>query len=55
MREIADFRFDFVCKTRPINAFSTPSSRSWDDRVVTDFVVKFDYDEKMVGAATRLC
>ena len=55
MREIADFRFDFVCKTGPINAFSTPSSRSWDDRVVTDFVVKFDYDGKMVGAATTLC
>ena len=47
------FRLNFVCKAGPINAVSMPLSRSQDDRLV-DFVVKFDYNRKVVGAANRL-
>ena len=54
MREIAHFRLDFVCKVGQISAVSTPSSRSWYDRLVTDFAVKFDYKKNVVGAANRL-
>ena len=52
MREVAYFQFDFLCKTGPINAIPTPS---WDDRLVTDFMVKFDYDKKVARAANSLC
>ena len=51
MSEVAHFRFDFVCKTGPMNAVAAPMSRSWDNRLVTDFVVKLDYDRKVVRAA----
>ena len=51
MREIDHFRFDFVCKTGPINVVSMPSGRSWDS-LVPDFVVNFDYNRKVVEAAT---
>ena len=51
MREVAHFRFDFVCKTEPINAVPTPMNRSWNNRLVRDFMVKFNYDREVVRAA----
>ena len=38
-----------------INTVSTPFSRSWDDRLVADFVVELDCDGKVVRVADRLC
>ena len=55
MSEIAHFRFDLVFKTGQINAVYTLLSRSQDDRLVTDFMVKFDCDRKVVGVANTLC
>ena len=43
------------CKAAPINIVSSSSSRSWDDRLVADFVIEFDNDRKVVGVADRLC
>ena len=55
MREIVHFRLDFICKVGQISAVSTPLADLGMTGFVTDFVVKFDYNKNVVGAANRLC
>ena len=55
VRKIINFRLNLVGKTSPVNVVTSPSSSSWDDRLVVDLVIYFNDNWKMVGTTSRLC
>ena len=42
IRETVHFQLNFVCKTGPVNTVSITSRSSWDNRLVMDFMIKFN-------------
>ena len=55
VREIVHFRLDFIWKAGSVNAVTSPSSSSWDSRLVADLIINFDENRKMDVATNWLC